>query len=397
MLILKKSNSYFFVILISLIMGIVGGTVGAAFYHTLHFVSNLRSEHNWLIYFLALGGLLSVLIYKLLNVSGQGINNVFSATKKGETVSPLLSLAIFLGTAITQLFGGSAGKEGAAIQIGGSISSFLVERFNIDGENKSVGILSGIAAVFSAVFAAPLTALAFALEIVFINRKFYFKAILPITVSSLSAFAVSQLLGVSPAGYDIGQIPKFSISVLLKAIIVILICVGGCLFFCLSLHTVTDLFDRIFKNRFLRIAAGGIFIIALTMLVGNQDYNGGGMEIISQVLKTGKTVWFAFLLKILFTAITNAAGYKGGEIVPSLFIGATLGATIGGLIGFNPVFSAALGMITVFCGATKCTVAALMLSIEFFGISGVGYFIIAVTLSRLSTFNIGLYTHNKTA
>ena len=140
----------------------------------------------------------------------------------------------------------------------------------------------------------------------------------------------------------------------------------------------------------------GVLIISLTLLVGNNDYNGGGMHIIENVLKTGTVCYLAFAFKIIFTAITNAAGFKGGEIVPALFVGATLGAAVGTLLGISPTFSAAVGMVVLFGGATKCTAAAFMLGLEFFGIGGAGYFALAAVLSRILTFNIGLYTEKKT-
>ncbi len=387
----KKYNNVFLLIAASLVTGILGGAVGAAFYHTLHFANDLRGSYPWLIYFLTLGGILTVLIYKLLKVEKQEINDVFSAVKEHKRVSPLLFPAVFLGTVITQLFGGSAGKEGAAVQIGAGISSSLIKRLRLEKQNNSIILLCGIASVFAAVFTTPLTAIAFALETVFISRKFYFKAVLPISLSSLSAFFVSRLFDVKENNFNIGKAPNFS----LKLFAVIFLCVAGAILFCLAIEGFSLLFKRIFKNEFLRITVGAVLITALTLLVGNQDYNGGGINVITEILESGQTVYYAFLLKILFTAITNAAGFKGGEIVPALFVGAALGAAVGGLIGFSPVFSAAVGMITVFSAATKCTAAAIILSLEFFGLSGVGYFAVSAVIARLLSFNIGLYNHNK--
>ncbi len=388
---MKNYKNYFLLIFASVLMGVVGGTVGAAFYYTLHFANSLRGKYPWLIYLLLFGGVFTVLLCKLLKVEKQGINTVFAAVKNGERVSLALFPAVFSGTVVTQLFGGSAGKEGAALQIGGSISSFFARKFGFKGEETKVLLLCGFAAVFSAVFTAPLTALAFSLEIIFISRRFYFKALIPVTASSILAYAVARVSGISKTHFTVPKAPQFSF----KVITVVLACVLGAILFCLALHSFDDIFKRIFKNKFLRISVGSILIIGLTLLAGNQNYNGGGMDIITEVLKTGNTVWFAFLLKILFTSITNAAGFKGGEIVPALFIGATLGAAVGGLIGYNPVFSAAIGMIVLFCGATKCTATSIMLGFEFFGPSNIGYFVLASIISRLLTFNIGLYTHNK--
>ena len=163
----------------------------------------------------------------------------------------------------------------------------------------------------------------------------------------------------------------------------------------MALQGAEILFHRLFKNGFIRIAVGGIAIILLTFILGKTDYNGGGMHIIEYVLSGGQTVLWAFALKIIFTAITNASGFKGGEIVPALFIGATLGSAMAGMIGLPTVFGAALGMVAIFCGATKCMVAALFLGFEFFGLSGFGYFILSIIVAQTLTGNIGIFHKNS--
>ena len=396
---MQKTNAkkeYLLLLLGAVITAVLCGGVGALFAHTLKFANGVFGQYNWLVYILPLGGLLTVLLFKALKVEKQNIHTVFSAVKNGGKSPVLLSVAVFVGTAITQFFGGSAGKEGAALQIGSGIASPIANALRLKDEKLKILLLCGMTAMFSSVFTVPLTALAFGLEIIYISRKFYLKAVLPLTVSSFGAFMVAKLLGVHPERFGLPTLPKFNAISILKVIALIVACSVVTMLFCLALHFVADLFKKLFKNAYLRIAVGGVLIIGLTLLVGNNDYNGGGMHIIENVLKTGTVCYLAFVFKIIFTAITNAAGFKGGEIVPALFVGATLGAAVGTLLGISPTLSAAVGMVVLFGGATKCTVAAFMLGLEFFGIGGAGYFALAAVLSRILTFNIGLYTEKKT-
>lgn len=368
------------------------GVVGALFSHTLRLANAAFASCGWLMYLLPLGGVLTVLLFKVLKVEGKNIHTVFSDVKNDGDPPFLLSCAMFIGTAVTQLVGGSAGKEGAALQIGSSISSPLARYLKLRRDNHKVLLLCGMTAMFSAVFTLPFTALAFGLEIIYISRKFYLRAVLPLAVSSYGAFFTARLLGVHPERFSLSEIPKFTASAFVKTAAVVLACAVACVLFCLILHVSSNAFKKVFKNSFIRIILGGVLIIVLTLLVGNTDYNGGGMHIIEKIIKTGSAAYGAFALKMLFTAVTNASGFKGGEIVPALFVGAALGAVVGGLAGIDPSFAAAVGMVSLFCGATKCTVAALLLGFECFGIGGIGYFALAAVFSRVITANVGLYT-----
>lgn len=388
----NEKKEYILLIFGAVITAILCGGVGALFSHTIKFVNNTFASYGWLVYLLPIGGVLTVLLFKALKVEGKNIHTVFSDVKNDGETPFWLSVAMFIGTVITQLLGGSAGKEGAALQIGSGISSPIARRLKLRQDNHKILLLCGMVAMFSVVFTVPLTALAFGLELIYISRKFYFKAVLPLAVSSYGAFFIAKFLGVKPERFILLEIPKFTSATFLKMALVILVCAVTCVLFCLILHISSELFKKVFKNPYIRIIVGGVLIIVLSIIVGNTDYNGGGMHIVEKVIKTGSVVYIAFAVKIIFTAITNASGFKGGEIVPALFIGATLGATVGNLVGINPSFAAAVGMVSLFCGATKCTVAALLLGFEFFGIGGIGYFALATVLSRVITANVGLYT-----
>ncbi len=393
---MKKANvKKEYLLLGAVLTAVLCGGVGALFYHTLKLANSLFSQYNWLILLLPIGGLLTVLIYNALKLNKTDIHCVLNAVKENNNLSLRLTPAVFIGTVITQLLGGSAGKEGAALQIGGSIGSSLSRWLKLQGEEYKALLLCGMSAVFASVFTLPLTALAFGLEIVFISRKFYFKAILPLSVATFGAYGVARLLGVQPERFAIGNLPQFSAVTFLKVVALILICSFGAIVFCLALEGAHILFHKLFKNSYLRIAIGGIVLIFLTVFIGKTDYNGGGMHIIEYVLHGGQTVLWAFALKTLYTAITNAAGFKGGEIVPALFVGATLGSSVAALWGLPLTFGAALGMVTLFCGATKCMVAALFLGFEFFGFTPIGYFLLAIIVAQTVTSKFGIFTKNS--
>lgn len=387
----NAKKEYLLLLLGAVLTAVLCGGVGALFCYALKFANTIFSQNTWVVFLLPLGGLLTVLIYKVLKLNKADIHCVFNAIKTNDNINFCLAPAVFVGTVITQFFGGSAGKEGAALQIGGSMGSFVSRSLKLQGEKYKILLLCGMSAVFASVFTLPLTAIAFGLEIVFVSRKFYIKAILPLAISTVGAYCVSLLLGVHPERFSIGNLPQFSGVNFLKIVLLILICSAGCVIFCFAIEGTEILLHRLFKNPYLRIVIGAGVIILLTIIVGNNDYNGSGMHIIEYVLDGGQTVLWAFALKIVFTAITDAAGFKGGEIVPALFIGATLGSAVSTLIGLPSAFGAALGMVTAFCAGTKCMVAALFLGLEFFGFSGLGYFALAIIIAQTVTGKIGIF------
>ena len=164
--------------------------------------------------------------------------------------------------------------------------------------------------------------------------------------------------------------------------------------FCVFLHKTEHLYKKYLKNRYVRIFVGGCAIVLLTLLVGNNDYNGAGMHTIEHAIE-GHVVPEAFLLKMLFTALTIGAGYKGGEIVPTFFVGATFGCLVGPFIGLSPSFCAAIGMIALFCGVTNCPISTLLISFELFGYEGMPYYLLAVAFSYMLSGYFGLYSSQK--
>ena len=376
------------------IVGGVGGVIGAVFSKAVEIVTEVRGANSWLLYLLPLGGLAIVGIYKLCRVSGVGTNEVFRGVRKESGVSVFLAPAIFLGTVITHLLGGSAGREGAALQLGGSVATLFGKVFKLKEMDRHILTMCGMSAVFAAVFGTPMGACIFAVEVVFVGRMLS-AALFPCMVSSVTAYGVAKLMGAHAEHFEVGVIPAFTPDTLWKVLAVSVCGAVVSMLFCWVMHTGSHLFARYFKNEFLRVAVGGVLLIALTLLLGTNDYNGGGMHVIERVFHEGVVRPEAFLLKMLFTSITIGAGYKGGEIVPTLFIGATMGGTVALLIGMDPAFGAAVGIAALFSGVTNCPITTILLSIELFGGEGAVFYLIAAIVSFLLSGYFSLYSGQR--
>ena len=377
--------------LFGLLMGVWGGLLGAGFHHALHFVTHLRSEHTWLIFLLPVGGLLSVGIYTLFRQrSNRGTNEVIDAVLSGGDVSAKVAPTIFLATALTHLFGGSAGREGAALQIGGSTATLISRGLRLGSRDRRVLIMSGMSAVFAGLFGTPLTATLFCMEFVSVGTLFS-PALLPCYVAAFTAAKTSGLLGVHAEGLlletvtavTLGNIWKFLILAVLVSLVGILMC--------WVFHKAEHLAQHHIPNVWVRIVIGGVLIIGLTLLVGDHRYNGAGMDMALGAVE-GNANWFDFLLKMLFTAITLAAGFKGGEIVPTFCIGATFGCIVGGLLGLDAGLCGALGLVGLFCCATNSPFASIVLSIEMFGGANVHLFALVCVICFVLSGQGGLYS-----
>ena len=306
------------------IMGVIGGLLGAGFHHALHFVTHLRSDNNWLIFLLPLGGLLTVLIYRVFKMTGnRGTNEIIDAVLEGNPVSPMVAPVIFLATATTHLFGGSAGREGAALQLGGSVASMLAKLCKLNDDDRRVMIMAGMSAVFAGLFGTPLTATFFCMEFESVGTIFS-PALLPCYLASFTASKVSGLLGVHAETYLLETAAELNLGALGRfAVLAVLIALLG-IAMCWVFHKAEHLAAHYLKNPFLRIALGGAVITALTLLAGDHRFNGAGMDMALKAVG-GEADWYSFLGKLLFTAVTLAAGFKGGEIVPAFFVGSTFG------------------------------------------------------------------------
>lgn len=376
--------------ILSIIMGTVGGLLGAVFHHVLHFVTHVRSEHMWLIFLLPLAGLLTAAIYRHPKMKGnKGTNEIIEATLDGHPVSSMVAPSIFLATTLTHLFGGSAGREGAALQLGGSTASFLAKCFHLRESNRKILVTAGMSAVFAGLFGTPLTATLFCLEFESVGTIFS-PALLPCFLAALVASRISAALGVHAETYMLAE--SFTLTLgnfwqyLILAVLVSLLGILMCTVF----HKAEHLAAHHLPNPFVRILVGGALVTVMTLLVGDHRFNGAGMEMALKAVG-GEADWYSFLLKMVFTAVTLAAGFKGGEIVPTFCIGATFGCVLGGLLGLDVGMAAALGLVGLFCCATNSPVASIMLSVEMFGGTNIHLFAFICVICFVMSGNYGLY------
>ena len=381
-------------VIFSMLVGLIVGLCGTAFYKGLYIVTQTRIEHPWLIFLLPFAGLLIVGLYHALkNSNDGGTNLVISAIHSGDELPLRMAPLIFISTLITHLFGGSAGREGAALQMGGSIGNSLGKLFRFDEKDKHIMIMCGMSAAFSSLFGTPMAAAIFSMEMISVGVMHY-SALVPCVISSLVANGVASKFDVKNEFFLIDEIPKFNIITAIQISILAALCALLSIVFCILLHKTQDLYKKVFKNQYLRVFAGGCFVLAVTLIVGSQSYNGTGMNIIDNCI-SGTVRPEAFILKMLFTALTLGAGYKGGEIVPSFCTGAAFGCLYGNLFGFSPTLCTAVGMTSVFCGVTNCPITSLLISFELFGYDGMPYFLLSIAFSYMFSGYFGLYHSQK--
>lgn len=370
------------------LVGAVGGVVGSVFHIGVDYATRFREGHSWIIYLLPAAGLLIVGLYRLTKTEGKGTNAIIESVHFGSEVPLLLIPVIFLSTVVTHLCGGSAGREGAALQIGGGIGYQTGRALHLGEKDLPLATLCGMSGVFSALFGTPLTGTIFALEVISVG-VLYYAGLVPCLTAAVTAYFVSGLMGVKPTRFQVAM-PGLELGTLLRVLILAILCALVSIVFVKGLHWVEDLAEKILVNKWLRAAVGGGLLILLTVLLGTR-YNGAGMEIIESAMDGDARVW-DWILKILFTAVTIGCGFKGGEVVPSFFVGATFGCVAGSLLGLPGGVGAAVGLVSVFCGAVNCPVASVILSVELFGSGGVVYFALACAISYLLSGYCGLYS-----
>lgn len=376
--------------LFSLIMGTVGGLMGTFFHYTLHFVTEVRNTNKWLILLLPVGAVLTVLIYKVLKLSSnRGVNDIVDAISGNKTVSPLITPAIFIASALSHLFGASSGREGAALQIGGGLASFLGRLLRLKEAECRILIMCGTASVFAGLFGTPLTAAIFTLEFGCVG-VILSPAVFPCCLSAFIASNISSCLGVHAETAVIGSLQMNytnlgKITILAVAVSILSV------FVCECFHKTEHFASKLIPNKYIKGIIGAVIIICGTILVGDMRYSGTGMTMTLDAVG-GSAEPYDFLLKIIFTAVTIAAGFKGGEIVPVFCIGATFGCFAGSILGLDAGICAAIGLVALFCCVTNSPIASVFLSVEMFGAENLHIFAIVCVICFALSGHSGLYS-----
>ncbi len=379
-------------LLLAGVTGAVLGFLGGLFGKSITLVTAFRGSHPWMLYLLPLAGLLIVAMYRM-DPYKTGTNRVLEGIQSDRLIPLRMAPLIVVSTVITHAFGASAGREGAALQLGGSIGGTFGKWLKMDDYDHRIMIMCGMSAGFSALFGTPLTATIFAMEVASVGMMQY-AALVPCCVAALTAKEIAEFLGVHGEHFALPAVTVFDWKNGGLTVLLAVCCAGISILFCLVLHYTEHLYKKWIPNEYLRIVAGGCLIILMTVLLGTADYLGAGMDVIEHSME-GQVVAAAFLLKMIFTAISLGSGFRGGEIVPTLFVGATFGCLFGQLTGFPPSLGAACGMASVFCGVTNCPVSSLFLSFELFGFECMPFFLLSVSISYLESGYYGLYHSQK--
>jgi H+/Cl- antiporter ClcA len=377
----------------AVVVGMICGTIAAAFGMVIDAATVARQKYDWLVFLMPLAGIAIVGMYHLSGITKPlGTNRVLLAVKEEEGVAIRMAPLIYVASMLTHLTGGSSGREGAALQIGGSIANFIGRQFKLSHLDLRTITMCGMAAGFSGLFGTPLAAGIFAMEVA--DGTLHYAVLLPCMLSSIVARVTAEQFGIQAASFTVTGCPDLTLRSAMAVLVFGVLCALLSILFVEVLHCIDWTYAQYLKNPYLRIAVAGVLVAGFTTLMGTRDYNGAGTEVIARAL-AGEARPEAFLLKILFTALTLEAGFKGGEIVPTFFIGATFGCVFAPLLGLDPSFAAALGMTGLFCGVTNCPVASILLSFELFGGQGLVLFALCCSMSYMLSGHYSLYTAQR--
>lgn len=373
------------------LIGIFSGSASAFFLVALEYVTQVRIHNSWIIWLLPFGGLLVGYLYYISDSSITKGNNLLleEYNKPDKKIPFLMAPLVLLGTLITHLFGGSAGREGTAVQMGGAISDLCTRLFKLNNSERRTLIILGISAGFASVFGTPLTGSIFALEVVFFSKITFKSSVLSFVVAYIAYYTV-EFWHVKHTHYTIPEIPEMTFTSFFWVILVSVLFGFASLLFSRSTHFWGKLFSTNIKYPPLRPFVGGAILAIAFYFSANTKFIGLGVPEIVKAFSVQNEP-FDFLLKILFTGFTLGAGFKGGEVTPLFFVGATLGSALSGIVPLPIALLAGMGFVAVFSGATHTPIACTVMGMELFGIDCGIYVGIACIIAYFASGSIGIY------
>ena len=380
-------------VLLAVVVGIIVGAIDALFGRVLLFITDFRTEHyKMLLPFLPIAGLLITYMYnKCSKESLKGMSLVLETTQeKREGIPKALIPLVMIGTWITHLFGGSAGREGVAVQIGATLSHNISKKLNLPNNGKVMAIV-GMSAGFGGLFQTPLAALFFAIEVITVGVLEY-EALLPAFVGAYVASTTSHLLGLEKFFVNINDTIPIDEKAVVKIIILGIAFGLAGKAFSYSLSKLKVFMGNKFKNPYVRIGVVSIPLAVLLFFVLGGRYCGLGTNIINNCFNDGTVYSYDFILKIAFTVITLSIGFQGGEVTPLFAIGASLGYVLGGVMGLNPVVTASLGYAAVFGSATNTLIAPMLIGLEVFGSQNMTMFVVVCIIAYVLNGNKSIYS-----
>ncbi|KPB04519.1 chloride channel protein [Bacillus sp. CHD6a] len=386
------------------IIGLMVGSITTFLLKTNDYLGDVRLQNDWLILLLPFGGIIigylymnygKVFLHHTVNDIAELNNLVIDAVHGEKKVPVRMGPIVYIGTFITVILGGSTGREGAAIQMGSSVASAVNNFFKVNKLDTKMIIMSGISAGFGAAFGAPITGVVFGMEMAALG-KLKFEAVVPCLTSSFVAhFITTGAWGHKHEEFIIQSVPEISFITFMKVILLSVIFCLVSVLYCQLRHEIQHFSEKLFKkNHMKRAFFGGILVVAITLMIGSQDYNGRGIEMLELSFRE-EVPPFSFLAKLALTAITLGSGFVGGEAIPLFFMGATLGNALHTFVDLPLSFVAALGLIAAFSAGTNTPLAAFLLAMEMFNGKGLEYFFVACFISYLFSGHHGLWPSQK--
>jgi chloride channel protein, CIC family len=376
---------------ISTVVGILAGTASAGLLVSLEWATAVRESHRWLIALLPIAGLMVGLIYRHFGRSVEAGNNLLlDEIHDPKKVIPVrMTPLVLFGTVMSHLFGGSAGREGTALQTGASLADQLTRPLGLDAHERRILLMAGMSAGFGSVFGTPLAGAIFGLEVLAIGKLRY-DALVPCFLAAIAADRVTMLWGIQHTAYRIPLFPTLSTVGFLCAMVAGAVFGLAAMLFAGVTHQIAATMKRLVAYAPLRPFFGGIVVAAAVFALGTTRYIGLGIPVISESFVHPVAPW-DFAVKILFTAVTLGCGFKGGEVTPLFFIGATLGSALAWVLPLPFPLLAGMGFCAVFAGAANTPVASTLLAMELFGHEAGIYAGIACVVSYLFSGHSGIY------
>jgi H+/Cl- antiporter ClcA len=386
-----KTKKTLYWLLITATIGVLCGSASAFFLVSLDWVTHFRENHNWIIWLLPLGGLIIGLGYHYLGSNvAKGNNLLLEEYENPQKTIPLkMAPLVFLGTLITHICGGSAGREGTAVQMGGAISDQFSRIFKLDNPDRKIGIILGISAGFASVFGTPLAGALFALEVLYFSKINFKSVVLSFLVAYIAYFTV-EFWNVKHIPYSIAIIPQITLTNLFWTILVAILFGLTAMLFSRSTHFWSNLFSRKIKYPPFRPLIGGVILAVAIYFMSTTKYIGLGIPVIVDSFSNPNAP-YDFLLKILFTGFTLGAGFKGGEVTPLFFVGATLGSALSVIVPLPIAILAGMGFVATFSGATHTPIACTVMGMELFGAECGLYIGIACWTAHFCSGAVGIY------